>query len=165
LNISYISLCSIPSKTAQSIGTMKLCEAFTANGHKVSLFVKNKFWEKKVVHDCMIWEYYGIRNQFDIIKLPALPRFNSLFYNTVIYNAKKNNAHVFTRSVCVACKSIMSGCPAILELHSSLNENETILLKKESTTFYLIISFFIFLHFLLFGFGLFRVKSVFFKGS
>ena len=60
MKILYISNSIIPSKTANSINVMKMCQAFSENDHEVTLLApdrKNEY-EKKV-ND--IYEYYGIK--------------------------------------------------------------------------------------------------------
>ena len=50
MRILYISKSIIPSRSANSIHVMKMCQAFSDNGHEVVLIVldiKNKY-EKKV---------------------------------------------------------------------------------------------------------------------
>ena len=68
MDILYISKSIIPSKTANSIHVMKMCQAFSDNGHKVVLLAPdiNKKYEKNINN---IFEYYGVRNNFKIKKL------------------------------------------------------------------------------------------------
>ncbi len=68
MKILYISKSIIPSRTANSIHVMKMCQAFSENDHEVTLLApdrKNEY-EKKV-ND--IYEYYGIKKNFHIKKL------------------------------------------------------------------------------------------------
>jgi 2-oxoglutarate dehydrogenase complex dehydrogenase (E1) component-like enzyme len=61
LKIVYISRSIIPSKTANSINVMKMCEAFALLGHKVTLLAPiTKKLEEKQVED--IYEFYGVKN-------------------------------------------------------------------------------------------------------
>lgn len=68
MKILYISKSIIPSRTANSIHVMKMCQAFSDNGNDVVLLApnqKNKY-EKNVDN---IFEYYGVKKNFKIIKL------------------------------------------------------------------------------------------------
>ena len=68
MNIVYISKSIIPSRTANSINVMKMCQAFCDNGHEVVLLapnIKNKY--EQDVGD--IYEYYGVKKNFKIKKL------------------------------------------------------------------------------------------------
>ena len=68
MKILYISKSIIPSRSANSIHVMKMCQAFANNGHKVVLLapdIKNQY-EKNVNN---IYNYYAVKNNFHIIKL------------------------------------------------------------------------------------------------
>ena len=68
MRILYISKSIIPSRSANSINVMKMCQAFANNGHDVTLLapdLKNKY-EKNIVD---IYNYYGVNKNFKIIKL------------------------------------------------------------------------------------------------
>ena len=60
MKILYISKSSIPSRTANSIHVMKMCQAFADNGHEVVLLapdIKNRV--EKGVQD--LHNYYGVK--------------------------------------------------------------------------------------------------------
>lgn len=68
MNILYISKSIIPSRSANSIHVMKMCQAFADNGHKVVLLapdIKDKY-EKGVEN---VYDYYGVKKNFKIRKL------------------------------------------------------------------------------------------------
>ena len=68
MKILYIANSIIPSKTANSINVMKMCQAFADNDHEVILLApdkKNKY--KKGVDN--VFEYYGVKKNFLIKKL------------------------------------------------------------------------------------------------
>ena len=68
MKILYISKSIIPSRTANSIHVMKMCQAFADNGHEVVLLAPNtKTKYEKGVGD--VYEYYGVRKNFEIKKL------------------------------------------------------------------------------------------------
>ena len=60
MNILYISKSIIPSRTANSIHVMKMCQALAENGHNVILLAPNipKYSEKNVQD---IYDYYGVK--------------------------------------------------------------------------------------------------------
>ncbi|MDC3042946.1 glycosyltransferase [Candidatus Pelagibacter sp.] len=67
MKILYISKSIIPSRTANSIHVIKMCQAFADNGHEVILIspnIKNKY-EKGIEN---IYEFYGVRENFYIKK-------------------------------------------------------------------------------------------------
>ena len=68
MKILYISKSIIPSRTANSIHVIKMCQALADNGHEVVLLapdVKDQY--EADVND--IYEYYGVRKNFEIKKL------------------------------------------------------------------------------------------------
>ena len=68
MKILYISKSTIPSRSANSIHVMKMCQAFADNGHEVVLLAPNlKTKYEKNVND--IYEYYGVKKNFEIKKL------------------------------------------------------------------------------------------------
>lgn len=72
MKIAYISSSAIPSRTANSIHVMKMCQAFAKNGHKVVLFApdRRKEYEKNVDD---VYKFYGVKNNFSLTLLPWLP--------------------------------------------------------------------------------------------
>ena len=68
MRITYISKSIIPSRTANSIHVMKMCQAFADNGHEIILLApdsKNEY--EKDIND--IYDNYGVRKNFKIKKL------------------------------------------------------------------------------------------------
>ena len=68
MKILYISNSIIPSKTANSINVIKMCQAFADNNHEVTLLAP----DKKIKHDQIIddiYDYYGVKKNFNIKKL------------------------------------------------------------------------------------------------
>jgi UDP:flavonoid glycosyltransferase YjiC (YdhE family) len=65
MKIVYISNSIIPSRTANSIHVMKMCQAFADNGHEVVLLAPDRYKEyENGVND--VYEYYGVRESFFI---------------------------------------------------------------------------------------------------
>ena len=84
MRIVYISKSIIPSRTANSIHVMKMCQAFADNGHEVILLAPNlKHQYENEVDD--IYEFYGVKKIFFIKKLWH-PNF-------------KNGAFIYTLSI------------------------------------------------------------------
>ena len=68
MRILYISKSIIPSKFANSIHVMKMCQAFSDNGHQVILLapnIKNEY--EKDISD--VFDHYGVKKNFRIKKL------------------------------------------------------------------------------------------------
>ena len=85
MKIIYVSKSIIPSRAANSIHVMKMCQAFADNGHKVVLLAPNlKHHYERNVKD--IYEYYGVKKNFEIKKLfhPNL-RIGAFLYTLAIF--------------------------------------------------------------------------------
>ena len=68
MKILYLSKSIIPSRTANSINVMKMCQAFAENGNEVVLLApRTKSQYEQGVEN--IFEYYGVKKNFKIKKL------------------------------------------------------------------------------------------------
>ncbi|TRX66353.1 glycosyltransferase family 4 protein [Carboxylicivirga sp. M1479] len=68
MKIVYIANSFIPSKTANSIHVMQMCQAMALNGHQVSLITfDSPSNEENGIKD--VFEYYGIQTCFELIKI------------------------------------------------------------------------------------------------
>lgn len=84
MKIVYISNSIIPSRTANSIHVMKMCQAFADNGHKVVLLAPNRKKEyEKGVED--IYEFYGVKKNFEVKKISYI---NIRFVRNIFYALK-----------------------------------------------------------------------------
>jgi glycosyltransferase involved in cell wall biosynthesis len=63
MKIVYLSGSVIPSRTANSIQVMKMCQALAQLGHSVRLIAR---WPRQSVPDD--WQHYGVRPDFEIVK-------------------------------------------------------------------------------------------------
>lgn len=68
MKIVYVSRSIIPSRTANSIHVMKMCNALAYLGHEVTLLAPwTKKLEEKNIND--FFEYYGVEKNFELKKL------------------------------------------------------------------------------------------------
>ena len=85
MQILYISKSTLPSRSANSIQVMKMCQAFADNGHEVVLLAPNlkNNYEKNLKDN---FEYYGIKKNFEIKKLyHPNTKFGALIYTIAIF--------------------------------------------------------------------------------
>ena len=85
MKIIYISKSIIPSRAANSIHVMKMCQAFADNGHKVVLLAPHlKNYYERNIND--VYEYYGVKKNFEIKKLfhPNI-RIGAFLYTLAIF--------------------------------------------------------------------------------
>ena len=132
MKILYISNSIIPSRTANSIHVMKMCQAFADNGHEVILLAPNKKeqYEKEVEN---IYEYYGVKKNFVIKKLwyPNL-KGRAILYTLAIFfyltlNRKFNL--VYGRFLYGCYISTILGNEVIFEAHDPIYERKNFELK------------------------------------
>jgi len=123
MKIVYISYATIPSRTANSIQVMKMCQAMALNGHKVVLLVPDKKSEsEKGISD--IYHFYGVKNCFEIRKIfcPLIKGKTLIFSFIAIYIAKKLKSDIiYTRSILAGLVASFYRIPNICEYHQSIN--------------------------------------------
>ncbi len=80
MKLVYVSRSVIPSRTANSIHVMRMCQAFAQAGHEVTLLAPvNPKLEEQNIDD--IFDYYGTEKNFTLRKL-STPRFmKKIFYS------------------------------------------------------------------------------------
>jgi glycosyltransferase involved in cell wall biosynthesis len=80
MNIYYLSSSIIPSKSANSVHVMKMCNAFMNNGHNITLFAKKP--QTKSGDSMDLYKLYDVM-KFPINRIMAMPirGIGSLFYS------------------------------------------------------------------------------------
>ncbi len=114
MKICLIAPSAIPARTANSIQTMKMAQAFTGLGHEVRLLAPGAApglkWEELARH-------YGLTTAFEIAWLDG-PRLRGYGYAaTAVRHARRWGAHmVFTRQPQAAALAARR-LPTVLEMH------------------------------------------------
>lgn len=136
MKILYISKSVIPSRTANSIQVMKMCQAFSDNGHEVVLLAPDlkTQYEKNVDN---IYKYYGVRKNFEIKKLwhPDI-RSGALLYTLAIFFYlifKKKYNLVYGRFLHGCYVAVLLKNKVIFESHERIfdNKNHRIIVFKK----------------------------------
>lgn len=70
MKIVYISSSTIPSRTANSIHVMKMCQAFSKLGHDVYLIAPERGKVEELDNKTDVFDFYGVDNCFRIVKIP-----------------------------------------------------------------------------------------------
>lgn len=123
MKIVYIANSAIPSRSANSVHVMKMCEAFKKNGISITLIVPNVVNEQLSTDD---YKFYGIKNKFTIIKNKLVNRnpigiWNYIFsFTSVIQVMRLKTDLTFTRNPVVAVFCILFRQNCMLELHGKL---------------------------------------------
>lgn len=128
MKIAYISSSIIPSRAANSIHVMKVCQAFSDLGHEVILIapdIKERY-EQNVNN---IYEFYGVKNVFNVVKIPWLGFLKGKVFlygflaalKTVIFNATL----VFCRDFYGAFFASSIGKKVVFESHTPIGDKNT----------------------------------------
>lgn len=133
MKILYISKSIIPSRAANSIHVMKMCQAFADNGHEVILLapdIKNKF--ETDVQD--LYDYYGVKKNFKIKKLwhPNLKGGAILYLLTIFFYL------IFNKKTNLVYGRFLHGCyiAALLKNIVIFESHEPIFSKKSHRLFF-----------------------------
>lgn len=132
MRIVYISKSIIPSRTANSIHVMKMCQALADNGHEVILLAPNlKHQYENDVDD--IYEFYGVKKIFFIKKLwhPNL-KIGAFIYTLAIFfyllvNKKFNLVYGRFLHGCYVATLLMN--EVIFEIHTPIYDTKNHRLK------------------------------------
>lgn len=116
LKIAYLSRSTLPSRTANSIHVMKMCQAFVQNGHQVVLFasIPNGYSEN-------IYSYYGVEKCFGLathMLSDAIPGSSKAYTTSVLEGWENSLPDLFYgRDLQGLLYAAPLGRPLILEAH------------------------------------------------
>lgn len=123
MKIAYISFSTIPSRVANSIHTMQMCNAWAELGHEITLIIPDIKTVEKVEN---LFEFYGVEKEFQIKRL-FQPDFKgrSTFYGLAVGNAlrKMKPDIVIGRSIQGCAISAEIGIPTVFDSHGPVMEN------------------------------------------
>ena len=127
MKLVYLSNSILPSRTANSVHVMKMCQAFSDNGHEVVLLAPHikDLYEKKVDD---IYEFYGVKKKFEIKKL-WYPNIwgGAFFYSLAIFIYllnNKDNYLVYGRFLYGCYLAALLKKKGILEEHGSMTNTK-----------------------------------------
>jgi len=122
--ITYVSRTTIPSRSANSIHVMKMCDALSQEGYKISLLTdpiiakKMDSNEPEIIDD---YKYYGARHHFKIIKLyyPWIKKVNGIIYSiySFFWIKRRKTDLVFSRDLLTAFLCATYDYKVIYECH------------------------------------------------
>lgn len=121
MKIIYISNSSIPSRTANSIHVMKMCQALVQQGHEVELLAP-RYRAEPAMRDVDIWHHYGIHMRFPIRWLPSPGRLGRSFLYSFVaaVHARCSSAHLaYGRHLVGIALAAQMGIPSIYEIHDA----------------------------------------------
>jgi len=125
MKIVYISSSTIPSRAANSIHVMKMCQAFANNGYDVVLLAPDKQVDIELgVED--VFDYYGVERKFTVEKItwPSIRGKGYIYGCFAACRAVKQNPDiVFCRNLIGGYFAALSGKQVIFESHSPVMDS------------------------------------------
>ncbi|MCD4668329.1 MAG: glycosyltransferase [Sulfurimonas sp.] len=128
LKIVYVSRSIFPSRTANSMHIMRMCQAFSDNGHEVTLLApRTKKLEEKNVNN--IFKYYGVKENFTLKKIysPNIKYLKKIIYSFRCFNIiKKLQADVIygRDDILTFYLAKKASLNTVFEMHAPLGENK-----------------------------------------
>ncbi|WP_333793844.1 glycosyltransferase family 4 protein [Hyphomicrobium sp.] len=123
MKIVYISNSIIPSRSANSIHVMKVCQAFADNGHEVDLFAPDfgSLQDRKPDP----FPFYGVKQNFRVISLPATTgRIGTHLYEIhAAREARRISPNLIYSRSALASLFTDRRVPTIFECHAPINRN------------------------------------------
>lgn len=120
MKITYLAPSIIPSRSANSIHVMKMCQAFAKNGHEVTLVVPNR--KDEIEHGVDdVYEFYGVERCFRIerVRWYKVKGRDHLFGLLAALKAKSLKPDiVYSRAIAGAYFTAKLGLPTIFESHA-----------------------------------------------
>ena len=119
MRIVYIRASPIPSRTANSIHVMKMCQALQQEGYRTTLLLA-KARPPVSSPDADLWHYYGVRTPFEIQYMTAISGLRGHdFYVQAAWWARSEAVDwVYTRDLGAAAWTSLLGLPTVYETHS-----------------------------------------------
>jgi len=127
MRLVYLSSSIIPSRTANSIHVMKMCQAFAKNGHEVVLLTPDHKGVEPGVDD--IFAYYGVEEHFSLIKLPwlAIKAWVRVCGYLAAWEAKRFKPDiVYGRNLTACFFAAGMGLSTIFESHQPISDSDII---------------------------------------
>jgi len=125
MKLAYIAQSSIPSKEANSVHVMKMCQSFSQAGNEVTLFVPNNRNIRDINQS--IHGFYGVEENFEIkrIPFPAIPKIGVAIFGLLSAIAAKvvGVDVVYGRSSVGCYMSTLLGHRVAFETHTPIPES------------------------------------------
>jgi glycosyltransferase involved in cell wall biosynthesis len=114
MKIACISTSQVPSDTANSIQTMKVCQAFAQLGHAVTLLVPGA--QPEGLQLAVLQSRYGIHTPFEIEWLPTRSR-RTFPWRAALHARYVGAELLYAWPVQSAALGLLAGLPTMLEMH------------------------------------------------
>ena len=121
MKVTYVSINEFPSRTADSIHTMKMCQAFAQEGHDVELVAPRRgVGPFKATDD--LWDYYGLNTEFPITYLPWPRDWGKVLFRglAALYSRRRSDSLVYSRCLPTAVLASQMNKQTIWEHHQMI---------------------------------------------
>lgn len=118
MRILHLSESPIPSRAANSIQVMKMCQAMAQEGHDVTLLAPAG-WDDRDTSVASLWHHYSVEPLFAVKWLPSPHPFPSYSYGAVAgaYCRLAGSDVVYARHLPGALVAARVGCRVVFEAH------------------------------------------------
>lgn len=119
MRLAYISDSALPSRQANGVQVIRMCNAFADNGHDVVLYARKSSVAKTGSDD--IFRYYGARPAFQVHLIKSIRgRIGRVIYASLAaLKARASEVDIiYCRSLLGCYLGVLLGCWAVIELHS-----------------------------------------------
>lgn len=119
MKINYVAESIIPSRAANSVHVMKMCEALAMLGHKVVLFVP-KYHHNLLEETDDVYKFYKVKPLFKIIKIPWFKFKGSKYLYSILLAFTiwlKRRGVIYSRDFYTSVASVYLGLDVIHEFH------------------------------------------------
>ena len=133
MKIHYLATSNIPSRTANALQIIKMCEAISKAGHSIRLILPNL----KTL-SVPLQKYYDLKYKIDIIKVGKIKKYIQGFDNILIplkiirKSLKLKSDLIITRSAFISLVLIFLKKKHIFEIHDDLKTSGSINYEKSN---------------------------------
>lgn len=125
MKLLYLAQSDIPSQAANSVHVMKMCEAFSAQGCDVSLWLPDREAPTNTIE---VYRYYGVAPSFAMRWLSGIAWLKPSYAYawqvlTQLLKARQLPDLVFSRSLLGAASALLAGANVVLEVHQPMRDS------------------------------------------
>lgn len=129
MRILYVSSSTVPSRAANSVHVMKMCQALSELGHEARLLTLDRS-NSLAGEVADVFEHYGVSRSFEMKRLPFLPRVpgRQLIYAVAARReaGRWNPDLVYGRYFPAMALAGLSGLPVVWESHERIWERSAV---------------------------------------
>lgn len=123
MRINYLATAILPSRAANSVHVMRMCDAFAMHGHEVTLTVPNRAERDRLESD--LFAYYGTSESFriEVGPWPSVRGRSLVFALNSAHSARREKPDLVYGRMLEACAvAAYLGLPTVFEAHAPVSE-------------------------------------------